>query len=203
MKKIVCLFLAVSLSVAGLYAQEAKRIEGEIGIGYPWVTGKYDGLQQHGGVAFSAELRYKLPYQPIDLGVRASVTRLIRKVDRSIEMFDPYLRDDVLAIEATGDYKFNNGGNTTLLVGCRLGYAWFDSVNPELEVDTMDQTVTAVYGEKGNGVVFSPRIGVQMFRWRLTCSYTIANKYNSHMMIGVGVVIGGGKRQKTDRITFD
>lgn len=84
-----------------------------------------------------------------------------------------------------------------------IGYAWFDTVKPELEVDTTDQMVMAVYGEKGNGIVFSPRIGVQMFRLRLTCSYTIANKYNSHMMSGVGFVIGGGKRQKADRITFD
>lgn len=177
------------------YAQQINRLEGEIGIGYAWASGKFDGLKQQGGANLAIELRYNLSNKPFDVGVRASVTRLIRRVDQAMDFFDPHLRDDVMAIEVVGDYNFNRGGSTTFFVGCQFGYAWYDRTNPRLHVNETDQAVSEVLGEKGNGVVCTPRIGMEIFhRLRLTCSYTIADKYNSHMLIGAGFVFGGGKR---------
>lgn len=205
MKKLLFLALFIVLSALEPSAQTVSRIEGGLELGATYPTADYGGIKSKGGIAVAAELRYNLPYHPIDLGVRASVSRLIRDVVLPEGVYyDSYERDDVMMVEVVGDYNFNHGGNVAYFIGGRLGYAWYDCATPEFDVDMDNQTVNAVYKSKGTGLVFSPRIGVELFRrLRLTCSYTIANKYNSHMMIGVGVVIGGGKRQTTDRITFD
>lgn len=195
MKKLLLLLFVGFLSTNTL-AQHVSRIEGGIEVGATYPTIDYGGTKSKGGIAVATELRYNLPYQPIDIGVRASVSRLIRDVVLPEEVYyDSYERDDMVMVEIVGDYNFNHGGNIAYFVGGRLGYAWYDCATPEFDIDPENQTVNAIYKNKGSGLAFSPRIGVEFFRrLRLTCSYTIANKYNSHMMIGADFVFGGGKR---------
>lgn len=197
MKKRVFVLVLACLSLGTVRAasplqtdKEAGRIEGEIGGGVAFGSGKSGFDRNDPGATFHAELRYNLRRLSLDVGVQAGGTIFHRTAHRAGEL--KFRSWNILAVS---DYNFRRCRKVSLFAGIGLGYAFLDNSAPIRFDDTQTNWGGFSTGTKTGSLCFMPRIGIEYWqRLRLTGAYCLEERANSHFSLTLGIVLGGGCR---------
>lgn len=198
MKRFVT-FLCALLCTMISFAQERdiRAIEVEIGAGMTFGASK---LEKAGftktkiGETGFVELRYNFKQAPVDLGLHIGGAIFGRTVKNTGDKLN-FSSGNFMV---TSDYNFRFWNpNYTVFAGVGVGLAKFgNSAQTEYRGD-------GVYVDNGSNssVCFMPRVGVELWQHlRLTLSYVIEERANSHFNLTVGVAIGGGgKKHNQDK----
>ena len=170
---------------------EVRRIEGEIGVGLVFATGKLQFDRNNTGATCHAELRYNLQRQPIDVGVQVSGTTFHRESDMAgLKNFHSW---NLLAV---ADYNYRRGRRVSLFGGLGVGYASIESSAPIMFDNTQPNWGGFSDGGQRGSFCVMPRIGVEFFNHlRLTLDYKWQEKANRHFSLTLGGVFGGGRKK--------
>lgn len=130
-----------------------------------------------------AEARYNFPRVPLDAGIRFGLGALNRAwTDAGADVTYHYK-----SLQAVADYQFCRGKNVAPFVG--MGIGWVHHKDDRW----LPAGHTTLYS---NGVWFTPRIGVELFRVvRLTVGWNVAERPYRSLECGLGLVLGGWKRR--------
>ena len=190
MKKTVallCTMLCTMLSFA--QERDIKAIEVEIGAGMTFGASKLKNAgfdkTKIGETGF-VEIRYNFKQAPVDLGLHIGGTIFGRTIKDTGEKLN-FSSGNFMV---TSDYNFRFWNpNYTVFAGLGVGVAKFgNSAQTEYRGD-------GIYVDNGtnSSVCFMPRVGVELWQHlRLTMSYVIEERANSHFNLTIGVAIGGG-----------
>ena len=196
MKKTLICLLALFWAWA-LHAQnnastlEVRRIEGEIGLGLVFATGKLQFDRVNTGATGHIELRYNLRRQPIDVGVQVSGAIFHRESDMAGRL--KFRGWNLLAVS---DYNYRRGRRVSLFGGLGLGYASIINSAPITFDNTQPHWGRISTGDKTGSFCVMPRIGVEFFNHlRLTLDYKWQEKANCHFSLTLGGVFGGGRKK--------
>lgn len=167
------------------------RFEGEIGAGLAFGTNKLNFDKINPGATFYAEARYNMVHLPLDFGLQVAGTIFHRESDKAGQ-----LKFKSWTFMALTDYNFLRMRKVSFFAGVGIGYASLENTAPIVFENSQPNWGGFNTGEKKGSFCFMPRIGVELFHHlRLTATYKLAEKANSHFDLTVGVVFGGGVKK--------
>lgn len=175
-----CIAILITLlSITNVIAQQKKVVrpfEYELSFGTTYGSDNYVGSRKI-GPAISMEGRYNFNNSPYDIGLEIYFGSVIRS----------YQGDDlsnrIASISLYSDYNINRGCNVSYFLGAGIGIASFD-------------VILGDYGDEGSGLVFSPRVGVELHRHiRITAYSKMAKDGYNSFGLSIGFVLGGGLKK--------
>lgn len=181
MRRLYLIFLALLMIIieAKANAQEAipiKPFEFEISLGGTWGLDKYVGNKKM-GPAFALEGRYNFYNHPVDVGLEIYGGSTARKYANAD------LSNRILSLSVFSDYNFRRGKKCAPYIGAGIGLASYKVVQGD-------------YGTDAVNVIFTPRLGMEMFHhFRITAYSRLGYKGYNNLGVSFGCVFGGGKRK--------
>lgn len=196
MKKCVLFLLAVCCLTLGKAQNKSAYsvgcVEGEVGTGLVFGTGKVGFDKINPGAAFYAELRYNFKKLPLDAGLHVAGNIFQRESDMAGQ-----LKFKSWNFMAVADYNFRQQSKVSFFAGAGVGYASIENSAPIVFDDSQPNWGGFTTGTKSGSLCIMPRIGVELFHHlRVTASYLLADKANSHFNLTIGVTFGGGPRKR-------
>ncbi len=164
-----------------LVKRTVGAVEGQLSIGWATAANNIPNFgKSYQGVEADIEVRYNFAKIPIDVGLNFAVCSFNRG-----ERYGSYAQLNKFAsrtLMATSHYNFMQRRNVSPFAGIGAGVAWCDVMK--------DGSSKGVYP------AVAPLLGVEFYEFIRVClSYKIYEKANNHLVVGVGFVIGGKKRQ--------
>lgn len=182
------LFIGMLLLTAGASAQTraVRPFEFELHFGADYPLNRLPDTDKSGGPSFGLELRYNIKNSPLDVALLLDFTEVYyNQSNGNEEKLEQCNLTTTIGLGA--DYNFRQGCNVNPFVGCGIGFGMHDALS-----DFIDGT-----NDNRNTMTFAPRVGVELWRHlRVTLSTSLSCKYYSSIGLTVGLVLGGGKKQK-------
>ncbi|MDR3246970.1 MAG: hypothetical protein LBT50_11150 [Prevotellaceae bacterium] len=169
MNRITLLIVFISL-YSCLFAQQYKRVEGEIGLSLPFGIPKvYSKQSLEISPGAYLEIRFNIPNSHLSIGSQFYATSWIVKANDQKEKYHTY------AMSTVFDYNFKEiKGFLLPFAGSGIG---FGNLNNSSEL------------------FVSPRIGIECWnRVRFSFGYNLTSSSHSGFVCKLGFVIGGGKK---------
>lgn len=174
---IICSFFAITGAKANT---PLKSFEFELSLGGTYGIDKYVGKKQI-GPAFALEGRYNFSQSPMDLGLELYGGSTVRNY------IDSNLSNRILSLSVYSDYNFRRGKTISPFIGFGAGLS-------------SCKVVQGYYGNDGVKMIFTPRIGIEIFNhFRITAYSKLGYKGYNNCGVSVGYAFGGGKKESSKR----
>ena len=181
---LIVLLCFVSIQVSAQSLPQVRAFEGEFSYGMAIPTNDLGGDVKVGkNRLLQLEVRYNLPWHPIDVGVLLRGTTIHRLYEPVDDVWPTDADWDVSAwyTMAVADYNFRRGSDASFFVGLGAGIGSQDAWNDD-DVDVK--------------FCMMPRVGVELWKHlRLTLAYTYMDKQTNNFGLSIGVVFGGGNKK--------
>lgn len=190
-KLILFVLFAVAVSVAAFSQGNHKivqRMEGEARAGFTTPLGSFHTGKPRISMSIGLEGRYNFKGTPWDCGLMLDLSAACRGYEHLYnDGYDRWQNNRTLALALTGDYNFRQGTKLNPFVGTAIGVAYNDVVGDRY------------FPSKGISMIFSPRIGVEIFyHLRIAAQFNICRKGYNNLSLTLGLVIGGRPKKMVD-----
>ena len=222
MKSKIMIIALLAVMFVGVQRAEAqvRKWEAEIGVGAITPSSELKYSDNNIGWNLFGEVRRNLGLLPLDLGLRVDGNLFSRKYNLdsainagSLEGAVDYLvgatKFKSLNVMAVADLNLLREKGISFFVGLGAGYGWVASEGSTISTqlpDSLKDKYDALLTAKENSVfTIMPRVGVELFHFlRATLYYTAPAdkelvKEHGHFGVSLGVVFGGGVKNKSKK----
>ena len=155
-----------------------RPVEAELFMGVTTPIGSYHSSQKGAGALLGLEVRHNIGDTPWDAGLLIDAGMANHKIN------DGEQKNRTISLALVGHYNFRQGGKVNPFVGLGVGFSNYHVVE-----DVINE-------EENDGLVFIPRVGVEMWgTLRLTGSLHISKRGYHYTSLSLGFVLGGKRRK--------
>lgn len=177
---IILASMATEATAQRYVVRDVAAIEADINVGIATAANKIDMYgRTRQGIDANIELRYNFATAPVDLGIYYSICTIPRgeSVGNAAKSYD----FNSMNLLLTSDYNFYQGRRVSPFVGLGMGVAW-----SEINADGTSH---------GTHFAIMPRVGIEIAsRLRISLAYKAFDRANNHLVVGIGIAFGGGRR---------
>lgn len=206
MKSIFSLLLVLAMLLVGVESASAqvRKWEVEIGAGCIIPSDRLKPIfDNEVGFNIQTEVRYNFGMVPVDLGLHVDGNLFKREVKSVSDI--KFMSYNAMAV---ADLNLFRNKKVLFFAGCGLGYGWLakdvENIGTSEDVlDALDKTKDAWHGK--SALMVMPRIGIEAWHHlRATIYYKAPAdktliKEQGHFGVSLGVVIGGGLKNKAKK----
>ena len=206
MKSRFSLLLVLAMLLVGVESASAqvRKWEVEIGAGCIIPSDRLKPIfDNEVGFNIQTEVRYNFGMVPVDLGLHVDGNLFKREVKSVSDI--KFMSYNAMAV---ADLNLFRNKTVQFFAGCGLGYGWLakdvENIGTSEDVlDALDKTKDAWHGK--SALMVMPRIGIEAWHHlRATIYYKAPAdktliKEQGHFGVSLGVVIGGGLKNKAKK----